>query len=282
MDDREAGTWEAPPTEASNPRTADLDALTTGELIARLLAEDAVVHQAVTRAQPQLVRATERLRDVLRAGGRWFNLGAGTSGRLGVLDASEIPPTFGLDPERVQGVIAGGALALEHAVEGAEDRADAAVADLSARGFGPRDALVALSASGTTPYTVAAVLQARSLDAPTIAITCVPESPLARAAELAIVVEVGPEAIAGSTRLKGGLAQKMVLHTLSTAVMVQLGRTRGNRMSHLTITNDKLRARAIRTLAELARCPAHAAEQALDSAQGSLARALESLLSEAD
>jgi N-acetylmuramic acid 6-phosphate etherase len=265
------------PTEDANPRTADLDRLELEPLLARLLDEDATVPAAVRRALPELARAAERLEATLRAGGRWFNLGAGTSGRIGVLDASEIPPTFGLPPDRVQGVIAGGPTALASAVEGAEDRADDAARDLAARGFAASDALLALSASGRTPYALGGLRHARTLGAATLAVTCAPGSELARAAEIAIVVEVGPEAIAGSTRMKGGLAQKMVLHALSTAVMVRLGRTRGNRMSHVAATNDKLRARALRMVMELAGVDEPTARAALEAEDHSPERALERL-----
>jgi N-acetylmuramic acid 6-phosphate etherase len=217
------------------------------------------------------------LETTLRAGGRWFNLGAGTSGRIGVLDASEIPPTFGFSPDRVQGVIAGGAVALASAVEGAEDRADAAARDLAERGFVASDALVALSASGRTPYALGGVQHARALGAATLGVTCAPGSELARAVDVAIVVEVGPEAIAGSTRMKGGLAQKMVLHALSTAVMVRLGRTRGNRMSHVAATNDKLRARALRMVMELGGVDEPTARAALEAEGHSPERALSRL-----
>jgi len=264
-------------TEACNPRTQGLDRLPTGDLVELLVREDAAAHGAVVRALPELVRATELLRERLEAGGRWLNLGAGTSGRLGVLDAAEIPPTFGLPPDRVQGVIAGGSAALERAVEGAEDAPEAAARDLAERDLAAGDVLVALSASGSTPYVRGGVTHARGIGAATIAITCNPGAPLACEVDLAIVLDVGPEAIAGSTRLKGGLAQKMALHTLSTAVMVRLGRTHGNRMSHLAITNQKLRARALRTLAELTGCSPERAENALDEAGGCLARALEDL-----
>jgi N-acetylmuramic acid 6-phosphate etherase len=235
------------PTEAANPRTADLDRLDVEPLLARLLDEDASVPAAVRRALPELARAAARLEATLRAGGRWFNLGAGTSGRLGVLDASEIPPTFGLPSDRVQGVIAGGVTALVSAVEGAEDRAE------DARGV---------------------------LGAPTVAITCAPGSELAHAVDVAIVVEVGPEAIAGSTRMKGGLAQKMVLAALSTAVMVRIGRTRGNRMSHVAPASEKLRVRALRMVMELGGVSEEKARAALEAEGQSPERALTRLAAE--
>ena len=259
-------------TERVNPRTRDLDRLETSELVARILDEDSAVTAAVRGALPSIVRACERLSAALEAGGRWVNLGAGTSGRIGVLDAAEIPPTFGLDPDRVQGRIAGGEAALRSAVEGAEDDRGAArrdVADLR-----PPDVLLGLSASGRTPYVLAGLEAARESGVTTLAITCDPRSPLARLAEIVIATEVGPEVIAGSTRMKGGLAQKMVLHTLSTATMVRLGRVRGNLMTGVRAVNEKLRARALRILAELSGCTPERARSALEESDGSVERAL--------
>ena len=264
-------------TEASNPRTRDLDRLDTLTLLTTIVREDEAVASAVRAALPQLERACEALVATLSAGGRWLNVGAGTSGRIGVLDAAEIPPTFGLEPARVQGLIAGGEAALRHAVEGAEDDAESAVRDLCALEFGGGDALVALSASGTTPYALGASAHARSLGAVCIGITCAPESPLVCAVDIPIVTEVGPEVISGSTRMKGGLAQKMILHTLSTAVMVQLGRVRGNAMTGMRAVNRKLRDRAERIVTELADCTLDEARDALDAADGSVEEALEAL-----
>lgn len=252
-------------TEESNPRTLDLDTLDTEELLERILAEDATVACAVRRALPELTRACEALIARLEAGGRWFNLGAGTSGRIGVLDAAELPPTFGLDPERVQPVIAGGEAALTRAVEGAEDDTEAGRRDLAARGLCSGDAVVGLSASGRTPYVVAGVEYARELGALTVGISCTPDSPLARAVEIPIVAVVGPEVLTGSTRMKGGLAQKMILHSLSTAVMVRLGRVRGNQMVELRPVNSKLRERAIRIVMATAEVDRRAAQATLDS-----------------
>lgn len=265
------------PTEAQNPRTADLDRLPTRELLERILDEDARAVRAVRSCLPALVQAAEQLVDTLRAGGRWFNVGAGTSGRLGVLDAAELGPTFGLESGRVLALVAGGPVALQTAIEGAEDVSDGALAELETHGLGSHDTLVALSASGLTPYVLGAVAYARQRGAFTIAVTCSPQSPLAHDADLPIVPEVGPEVIAGSTRLKGGLAQKMILHELSTSVMVKLGRTRGNRMAWLQPQNAKLKRRATRILLDLgARSPEHA-EQLLEAARGSLERALQDL-----
>ncbi|MEX2205298.1 MAG: N-acetylmuramic acid 6-phosphate etherase [Myxococcota bacterium] len=266
-------------TEAENPRTRDLDRLPIGELVARILDEDARVAGAVRVARPAIERACEALVETLESGGRWINLGAGTSGRIGALDAAEIPPTFGLERDRVQALVAGGAPALVGAVEGAEDDVGAAVRDLRKLGLGRNDALVALSASGRTPYALSAIEHARSIGARAIAITCVPDSPLAERAEIAIVAVVGPEVITGSTRMKGGLAEKMILHTLSTAVMVRLGRVHGNLMTGLRAVNTKLQERGVRILCELAQVSPAEAERALDAADGSVEKALEALSS---
>lgn len=209
-------------------------------------AEDATVAAAVQQVLGGVAAAVEAIVERLKKGGRLFYIGTGTSGRLGVLDASECPPTFGVSPELVQGVIAGGYDACHRAVEASEDDADASSADLRARGFTGGDVLVGIAASGRTPYTVGAISFARSLGAFTVGLTCVPGSPITKAAELSIVPVVGPEVVTGSSRLKAGTAQKMVLNMLSTATMVQLGYVSGNRMSHLKPGNTKLRERAVR------------------------------------
>lgn len=268
------GRRERRTTERSNPRTEGIDRLAPDEIVQKILAEDALVPGAVADAHERITEACNALYEALAAGGRWFNLGAGSSGRIGMLDAAEIPPTFGLPPDRVQGVIAGGAPALERAVEGAEDDREAASRDLRERDFGPGDVLVALSASGRTPYALAAVEHAREIGAASIAITCAPQAPLASMVDVPIALLVGPEVIAGSTRLKGGLAQKMVLHTLSTAVMIRLGRVRGNLMIGLLPANQKLRERAVDIVADLADCTIDEARAALEQTDGSVERAL--------
>ncbi len=266
-----------PLTERANPRTADLDRLGLTEALERILDEDALVPAAVRRSLPELERAARLLHETLAAGGRWINLGAGTSGRLGLLDAAELPPTFGIEPDRVQAVIAGGDGALGRAVEGAEDDGEAAERELLARAICGADALVGISASGRTPFVLAGVDCARRRGARTLAVTCAGDSPLAGGVDVAVVVEVGPEVIAGSTRMKSALAQKMVLHALSTAVMVRLGRVRGNRMTAIRAQNRKLRERALRILIELTGSTRQAAERALADAGGSLADALDRL-----
>ncbi len=270
----DAKTPDTAPTEARNPRTLDLDQLPPRSLLARILEEDATVPAAVLGALPQLERASNALLATLQGGGRWFNLGAGTSGRLGALDAAEIPPTYGLDPERVQALIAGGPKALLRAVESAEDNAAAAARDLSARNFSSNDALLALSASGQTPYALGAVEFARELGATTIGITCAAHSPLATAVDIAIAVEVGPDVVAGSTRMKGGLAQKMILHALSTSVMVRLGLVRSNLMTGMRGFSCKLRERAVRIVMELSARSRPEATDALEATDGNVEQAL--------
>jgi len=238
-------------TEAVLESTRDLDRRSTREVLDAIHTEDRYAVEAIGEVLPEVERAVDVLVLVLQGGGTWFNVGAGTSGRVGVLDASEIPPTFGYPPERVQGVMAGGMAALVQAVEGAEDQASDARRALRDRELMPGDAVVAISASGRTPFALGALEVARTVGARRIAVTCDPNSPLAQAAEVAISPKVGPEVIAGSTRMKGGLAQKMVLHLLSTATMVKLGCVSGNLMSNLRPASDKLRDRAVRIIMEL-------------------------------
>jgi N-acetylmuramic acid 6-phosphate etherase len=264
-------------TESINPRTTDLDRLPTGIILDRILAEDALVPDAVRAAHPQLERAADLLVRTLQEGGRWFNVGAGTSGRIGVLDAAELPPTFGLEPDRVQAVLAGEPEALRRAVEGVEDDTEAARATLAERGLRPCDAVLGISASGLTPFVVRALEYAREVEATTIAVTCNPDSAAATLADVPIVVVVGPEAIAGSTRMKCGLAQKMVLHALSTTVMVRLGRVRGNLMTEARAVSEKLRARGVRILARLGKLSEAEATRLLEAAHGSVGDALEQL-----
>jgi N-acetylmuramic acid 6-phosphate etherase len=235
-----------PITEQDNPRSANLSSQSAAEIVALMNDEDATVAAAVRQVLGDVASAVDNIVERLQNGGRLFYIGTGTSGRLGVLDASECPPTFGVSPELVQGVIAGGYDACHRAVEASEDDAGAGKLDLEQRGFGERDVLVGIAASGRTPYTVGAVSYARSLGAFTVGLTCVPGSPITKAAELSIVPVVGPEVVTGSSRLKAGTAQKMVLNMLSTATMVRLGYVSGNRMSHLKPGNRKLRDRAVR------------------------------------
>ena len=257
-------------TERILDATRELDRFGLDEVLEAIHAEDRRALEAVGKVLPDVAQAAEALVLVLQGGGRWFNVGAGTSGRLGALDAAEIPPTFGMPGERVQAVMAGGPGALWRAVEGAEDDGPAARAELRRRGLAPGDAVVALSASGRTPFALAALEEASDTGARRIAICCDPRAPLVRAAEIAIVPLVGPEVIAGSTRMKGGLAQKVVLHMLSTAVMVRLGRVEGNLMTNLHPSSRKLERRAIRIVMSHAGVEEARARELLHQAQGSI------------
>ncbi|HEX8503525.1 MAG TPA: N-acetylmuramic acid 6-phosphate etherase [Pyrinomonadaceae bacterium] len=263
-----------PVTEAENPRTANIGALATEEIVRLMNDEDARVPEAVGRVLPDVARAVDGIVARLREGGRLFYVGTGTSGRLGVLDAAECPPTFGVPPELVQGIIAGGYDALHRATEASEDDREAGARDAAARGVSGADALVGIAASGRTPYTIGAVEYARRLGAFTAALTCVPGSPITEAAEVAVVPVVGPEVVAGSTRLKAGTAQKLVLNMLSTATMVRLGYVTGNRMTNMRPSNVKLRARSEHILTEEAGLGAAEARAALDAAGGDLRVAL--------
>lgn len=259
-------TEQVPITEQENPRTAEIGTLASEGIVRLMNEEDGCVAGAVGRVLPEVARAVDGIVERLMKGGRLFYAGTGTSGRLGVLDAAECPPTFGVSPELVQGVIAGGYEACYRAVEASEDDEAAGADDLDARGLTMNDAVVGIAASGQTPYTVGAVAHARTLGAFTVALTCVPDSRITRAAEVSIVPVVGAEVIAGSTRLKAGTAQKLVLNMLSTATMIRLGYATGNRMTNLRARNAKLHARSLRILR---------AETGMDepSAQASLAEA---------
>ena len=263
-----------PLTEQENPRTAQISALPTAEVLRLINEEDARVAEAVAQVLPEIARAVEEIVVRLDQGGRLFYIGTGTSGRLGVLDASECPPTFGVSPDLVQAIIAGGYEACYRAVEASEDDAAAGVNDLEARGFTKQDALVGIAASGRTSYTVGAVEYARRLGAFTVALTSAPGSLITQAAEISIVPVVGPEVIAGSTRMKAGTAQKLVLNMISTGAMIRLGYVTGNRMTNMQTRNVKLRARAERILAAEAGLDEECAKETLDSADGNLPVAL--------
>ena len=263
-----------PLTEQENPRTAQISSLPTEEILRLMNAEDARVASAVAQVLPEIIQAVDKIVARLEKGGRLFYIGTGTSGRLGVLDASECPPTFGVSPEMVQGIIAGGYDACYRAVEASEDDAAAGASDLDARGFTKKDALVGIAASGRTPYTVGAIEHARKLGGFTVALTSVPGSLITKAAEISIVLVVGPEVIAGSTRMKAGTGQKLVLNMLSTAAMIRLGYVTGNRMTNVQTRNVKLRARAERILTAEADLDSQSAASALDAAGGDLRIAL--------
>ena len=268
------------PTEASLEDSLALDEMQPSQILELIHQQDGVAHAAVGRVLPQIAEAVEVIACALKGGGRWFNVGAGTSGRLGVLDASEIPPTYGLSPRIVQGVMAGGDQALRRAIEGAEDDAEAGSLELEERGVTMGDVVVGISASGTTPYVLGAIEAAGKLGARSIAISCDPTSPLAESVEISIAPEVGPEVVTGSTRMKGGLAQKMVLTALSTAVMVRMGRVRGHYMTHISSGSSKLRGRAMCIVMELGKIDQDRARELLRTTQGSVEAALQILETE--
>ncbi|MGC1381582.1 MAG: N-acetylmuramic acid 6-phosphate etherase [Candidatus Baltobacteraceae bacterium] len=258
-----------PPTEALNPRSSGLDLLETPALVELLVAEQAYAIDATLAAADPIARAVDEIVARLARGGTLHYVGAGSSGRLGALDAAEMPPTFGTPASLVHAHLAGGEAALSHSVEGAEDDADAG--DRLARAsFAPGDAVVGISASGSAAFVVAAIERARSLGACTVALTGVDGSPLACAAEIAIAIDTGAEALAGSTRMKAGTAQKVALNAISTAVMVRLGRVYDNLMVDVVATNRKLRARALRLIGTIAKVGEARARELLDAANGSV------------
>ena len=261
-------------TEQVNPASADLDALSTEELVAVFVAEDRKPQDAVAGASAALAQAIEAIAQRLQAGGRLFYLGAGTSGRLGVLDAAECPPTFCSSPELVQGVLAGGSPALLRSSEGLEDRFEAGQADLEERNFGPLDALVGIAAGGTTPYVHGALRYANCIGALAIAMACVPAEQVPMPCAIDIRLITGPEVLTGSTRLKAGTATKMALNILSTGVMVRLGKVYGNRMVDVAVTNSKLEDRALRILADLAGVTRDQGRALLEASGGSVKLAL--------
>lgn len=261
-------------TEQRNPRTMDLDRLGPGEVLARLSAEDRLVPEAVAAELPWIEQAVELVVAAFRAGGRLIYAGAGTSGRLGVLDAAECPPTFGTPPEMVQGLIAGGAPALTRAVEGAEDRGDEVRDALAALSVGPNDVVMGIAASRRTPYARAAVAEARRRGARTLFLTTNPRSTLDLEVDVAICPVVGPEAVMGSTRMKSGTAQKLVLNMITTAAMVRMGKVYGNMMVDLMATNSKLRERSKRTIMMVTGVGYDEAVTTLEAAAGSVKVAL--------
>jgi N-acetylmuramic acid 6-phosphate etherase len=288
-------------TETRNQATENIDQLSTLEMMRRIHDADREMLAAVERELPNIAQALDAIVEQMRAGGRLFYIGAGTSGRLGVLDASECPPTFGVSEELVQGVIAGGDHALRHAAEGAEDDSEQAEKDLARRNFSAGDVLVGIAASGRTPYVLGGINYAERLEAVTVGVSCVPDSLLARAAQFAITPATGSEVITGSTRLKAGTATKLVLNMLSTGAMIRLGYVYGNLMVNVRTSNVKLRLRARHIVADATGMAEQdaaelfekagsvktaivmhklslsrtAAEERLDRAQGELRRTLE-------
>lgn len=267
-------------TEAVSGDFAAVDRLETLDLMRLLNAEDATVAQAVATQLPRIAEAVDLVVDALRSGGRLLYAGAGTAGRLGVLDASECPPTFDTDPSQVIGLIAGGPAALTTAVEGAEDDRAGSHADLARLDVGPDDVVVGISASGRTPYAVGAVQEATRRGARTVGLACNADSPLGEAADVAIEVVVGPEVVAGSTRLKAGTAQKLVCNMLTTGAMVRLGKTYGNLMVDVRATNAKLKDRAHRIVTAATGADEQAVSRALAEHDGRAKHAVLALLTD--
>jgi N-acetylmuramic acid 6-phosphate etherase len=261
-------------TEETNPKTRDIDRRSTIEIIRLINEEDATVGEAVSRVLDRVAEAVDLIVERLGSGGRLIYVGTGTSGRLGVLDASECPPTFGVSADVVLGVIAGGYDALRRAVEAAEDDPQQAARDLQSQNASAQDVVVGVSASGNTPYTLGAVEYANQIGAASIAVTCNPDSRMAAAAGVSIAPLVGPEVIAGSSRMKAGTAQKLILNMLSTATMIRLGLVYSNLMSNLQATNEKLRRRAGAILAEEAGISAEEATRVFEAAGGDLSVSL--------
>lgn len=262
----------APPglttTETRNPRTLELDQMSVTELLQVMNSEDRLVPEVIAGVIPEIARAVDLVVESLRGGGRLVYLGAGTSGRLGVLDAAECPPTFGTSPDLVVGLLAGGDEAMFHAVEGAEDSTELAVNDLQRIGLTSADVLVGIAASGRTPYVISGLAYARQVGAATVAIACNPRAEVSLGAQVAIELDNGPEVLTGSTRLKAGTSQKLVLNMISTAAMVRLGKVYGNLMVDVQPTNEKLVDRAVRIVAEATGSSADEAQLALAASGG--------------
>ncbi|HHF2940012.1 TPA: N-acetylmuramic acid 6-phosphate etherase [Vibrio diabolicus] len=250
-------------SEGRNPETMDIDLLPSFDIVQRLNQQDKLVPIAVEKVLPEIAQAVDKITEAFKVGGRLFYIGAGTSGRLGVLDASECPPTFGTDPEMVVGIIAGGKEAMFRAKEGAEDAPVLGEQDLKENALTQRDVVVGIAASGRTPYVIGGLEYANELGATTVALSCNPDSPIADIADIAISPVVGPEALTGSTRLKSGTAQKLVLNMLTTASMIRLGKSYQNLMVDVKATNAKLVARAARIVMQATDCTNQEAKTAL-------------------
>lgn len=253
-------------TEQRNPNTAKIDQVSTQEMLTLINAEDKLVAEAVAKEIPNITLTVDRIVEALGRGGRLVYIGAGTSGRLGVLDASECPPTFGVDANLVIGLIAGGDGALRKSIEGAEDQEEEAVRQLQEIGFSAEDVLVGIAASGRTPYVIGGLKYSKVLGAATAAISCSPNSVIGSIADIPITLAVGPEVISGSTRMKAGTAQKMVLNMLTTAAMIKLGKVYGNLMVDVSPSNQKLMERAKRIVAQAAGISLEEAQSVLKEA----------------
>lgn len=261
-------------TEQRNPNSMQLDSLSAQELVALINREDQQVALAVEKCLPQIALAVEKIVTAFERGGRLVYVGAGTSGRLGVLDASECPPTYGVKPEMVVGLIAGGDHALRHPIEGTEDNVQQGQADLEEIDFSARDVLVGIAASGRTPYVLGALNYAKQLGATTVSIASNPNSKMAEVADIAIETVVGPEVLTGSSRMKSGTAQKLVLNMLTTASMVLIGKCYQNLMVDVQASNEKLKARALKIVMEATECDNEAAANVLTKANGQVKLAI--------
>ncbi len=259
----------APMSQDRLDSSLDIDRQSALDIVRIIQQEDARIAPAVAAESERIAHAIEQITERLSSGGRLFYAGAGTSGRIAMLDASELPPTYGIDPSLVRVIMAGGERAYFAAAEGAEDDEDAAIEAIN-REVGPEDAVIGIAASGTTPFTVAAIRRANMIGALTVAITNRPGSPLAADADIAIVADAGPEVVMGSTRMKSGTAQKMILNTISTGVMIRLGRVYSNLMIDMPATNEKLRSRAVRMVELAARVTRPMAVQAMREADGNV------------
>ena len=269
-------------TEQRNPNSMNVDSLSALEIVQLMNEEDKQVPLAIEKCLPQIAQAVERIVAAFQQGGRLVYIGAGTSGRLGVLDASECPPTFGVSPEMVKGIIAGGERALRHPIEGAEDSKTQAVVDLQTIHFSSQDVLVGIAASGRTPYVIGALEYAKSLGSVTVSIASNPNSAMANIVDIAIDTVVGPEVLTGSSRLKSGTAQKLVLNMLTTASMILMGKCYQNLMVDVQASNEKLKARAIRIVMQATDCDKVLAEETLKQADQNAKLAIMMILSGLD
>ena len=269
-------------TEQRNPNSMQVDSLSALEIVQLMNQEDKQVPLAIEKCLPQIAQAVECIVAAFQQGGRLVYIGAGTSGRLGVLDASECPPTFGVSPEMVKGIIAGGERALRHPIEGAEDSKKQAVVDLQTIQFSSKDVLVGIAASGRTPYVIGALEYAKSLGSVTVSIASNPNSAMANIVDIAIDTVVGPEVLTGSSRLKSGTAQKLVLNMLTTASMILMGKCYQNLMVDVQASNEKLKARAIRIVMQATDCDKALAEETLKQADQNAKLAIMMILSGLD
>ena len=269
-------------TEQRNPNSMNVGSLSALEIVQLMNEEDKQVPLAIEKCLPQIAQAVERIVSTFQQGGRLVYIGAGTSGRLGVLDASECPPTFGVSPEMVKGIIAGGERALRHPIEGAEDSKAQAVVDLQTIHFSSKDVLVGIAASGRTPYVIGALEYAKSLGSVTVSIASNPNSAMANIVDIAIDTVVGPEVLTGSSRLKSGTAQKLVLNMLTTTSMILMGKCYQNLMVDVQASNEKLKARAIRIVMQATDCDKALAEETLKQADQNAKLAIMMILSGLD